>query len=328
MHPIAVRLCAALLALSAAAGVLAQGATGYPARPVRLLIPFVPGGSTDFVARVMQVRLVEELGQPIVLDNRPGASGNIAVETVARAAADGYTLLFGNIGTIAINPALFRDFPVSTLRDLACVSMVADVSSMLTISATVPAANVEEFVRYVKTRPGQLNYASSGAGSNGRLSMEYFMRKAGVELTHIAYKGAGGVTTALLGGEAQASFVAVPSVTQYVKTGRLKALAIVGPKRVDALPQVPTMIELGYPELNVSSWQGIYAPAATPAPVLRKLRDAIGKTLADAKLQETLRGGGADLMAPALQAECSGFTRQQVEFWAKLVAQAGLTGKQ
>jgi tripartite-type tricarboxylate transporter receptor subunit TctC len=313
--------------VAGASTALAQPAA-YPSRPVRLLIPFVPGGSTDFVARVLQSRLVEELGQPVVIDNRPGAAGNIAVEMAARAAGDGYTVLFGNIGTIAINPALFRDFPVNTVRDLACVSMVADVSSMLTVHASIPANTVDEFIRYAKGRAGQINYASSGAGSNGRLSMEYFMRKTGIDLVHIAYKGAGGVTAALLSNEAQASFVAVPSVLAHVKSGRLKGLAIVGPRRVDALAQVPTMIELGFPELNVSSWQGLYVTAATPLPVVKKLRSAVVKAMSDPKILENLRGGGAEAMSNNLLEDCAGFTRQQVEFWAKLVQQVGLAGKQ
>lgn len=328
MKCISRRAALAVAMMFANFGAGAQSIADYPARPVRLLIPFVPGGSTDFVARVLQTRLVEELGQPVVIDNRPGAAGNIAVEMAARAAGDGYTVLFGNIGTIAINPALMRDFPINTVRDLACVSMVADVSSMLTVHASVPAGNVEEFVRYAKGRPGQINYASSGAGSNGRLSMEYFMRKTGTELVHIAYKGAGGVTTALLSNEAQASFVAVPSVLAHVKNGRLKGLAIVGPKRVDALAQVPTMIELGFPELNVSSWQGLYVTAATPQAVLKKLRGAVIKAMADPKVLENLRGGGAESMGSKLLEDCTGFTRSQVAFWAKLVEQAGLAGKQ
>lgn len=314
--------------LVAAGSSFAQSAMNYPARPVRLLVPFVPGGSTDFVARVMQSRLSDELGQPIVIDNRPGASGNIAVEMAARAAGDGYTVLFGNIGTIAINPALFRDFPVNTVRDLACVSMVADVSAMLTVHSSVPAATLEEFVRYAKARPGQINYASSGAGSNGRLSMEYFMHKTGIDLVHIAYKGAGGVTGALFAGEAQVSFVSAAAVIPHVKSGKLKGLAVVGPKRLPAMPQLPTMVELGFPELNASSWQGLYLPASTPPPVVKKLRSAVLKVLGDQAMVESLRIGGAEIMNKDLMEDCAVFTQQQVQFWARLVKQVGLAGKQ
>ena len=163
----------------AACAVRAQPVAQYPIRPVRLLIPFAPGGSTDFVARVMQMRMTEVLGQSVVIDNRAGASGNIAVEIAANAPGDGYTVLFGNVGTIAINPVLFRDFSVDTERDLQCVSVVADVSSLLVVNATMPASSFDEFVRYAKGKPGQLNFASSGAGSNGRLTMEFFTSRSG-----------------------------------------------------------------------------------------------------------------------------------------------------
>ena len=317
-----------IASLIVAGSVCAQSAINYPARPVRLLIPFVPGGSTDFVARVMQPRLIDELGQPIVIDNRPGAAGNIAVEIVARAPADGYTVLFGNVGAIAINPVLFRDLSVDTVRDLACVSIVADVASMLTVHSSVPASTVEEFIRYAKSRPGQINYASSGAGSPGRLSMEFFMHQAGISLVHIAYKGAGGVASALFSGEVQASFVAVPAVLPHIKSGKLKGLAVKGIKRVAALPDLPTMVELGFPEFQVDSWQGIYVPAGTPAPVVAKLRAAIIKVVDDQRVLDTLRNGGAEVMNKAALEECANFTRQQVKFWARLVKQVGLAGKQ
>jgi tripartite-type tricarboxylate transporter receptor subunit TctC len=208
------------------------------------------------------------------------------------------------------------------------VSMVADVSAMLTVHSSVPAATIEEFVRYAKGRPGQINYASSGAGSNGRLSMEYFMHKTGIDLVHIAYKGAGGVAAALLSGEAQASFVATPTVIPHIKVGKLKGLAVVGPKRLPAMPQLPTMVELGFPELNASSWQGLYVAASTPPPVVNKLRSAVLKVLSDHAVVENLRGGGAEIMAASLREDCAAFTGQQVEFWAKLVKQVGLAGKQ
>jgi tripartite-type tricarboxylate transporter receptor subunit TctC len=199
---------------------------------------------------------------------------------------------------------------------------------MLTIHSSVPAATLEEFVRYAKARPGQINYASSGAGSNGRLSMEYFMHKAGIDLVHIAYKGAGGVAAALLSGEAQASFVATPTVIPHIKAGRLKGLAVVGPKRLPAMPQVPTMVELGFAELNASSWQGLYVAASTPPPVVKKLRSAVLKVLDDRAVVDSLRIGGAEIMAASLREDCAEFTRQQVEFWAKLVKQVGLASKQ
>lgn len=199
---------------------------------------------------------------------------------------------------------------------------------MLTIHPAVPASTVEEFVRYAKSHPGQINYASSGAGSNGRLSMEYFMNKTGIQLVHVAYKGAGGVASALLSGETQASFVATSTVVPHVKAGRLKGLAVVGPKRIAPLPNLPTMAELGFPELNVSSWQGLYLPAGTPIPIARKLHAATIKVKDDQKVIENFRIGGAEIVNSGALADCANFTKQRVEFWAKLVKQVGLAGKQ
>ena len=314
--------------VTAVCSAFAQPAVKYPTRPVRLLIPFAPGGSTDFVARVMQARMIEELGQPVVIDNRAGASGNIAVEIAANAPSDGYTVLFGNVGTIAINPALYRDFPVDTVRDLLCVGVVADVSSILVVNASVPAANFEEFIRYAKGRPGQLNFASSGAGSNGRLTMEFFTSKRGIELGHIAYKGAAGVVSALLSNETQVGIGATPALIPHLKSGRLKALSLLSQSRIPSLPQVPTMAEVGFPEFTVSSWQGLYVPAKTPPPVIAKLRSAIVRAMTDPKAIEVLTNGGAGPMDRALLDDCAAFTKQQVQFWAELVRKVGLAGKQ
>lgn len=318
----------AFAAALVAANACAQPAANYPSRPVRLLIPFVPGGSTDFVARVMQTRMIEELGQPVVIDNRPGASGNIAVEIAASAPADGHTVLFGNVGTIAINPVLFRDFRIDTVRDLQCVSVVSDVSALLVINSSVPANNFEEFVRYAKARPGQLNFASPSAGSNSRLTMEFLNAKSGIELGHVAYKGASAMISAMLSNETQVGISATPTTIPHLKTGRLRALALLGPVRTPSLPQVPTLSEIGFPELTVSSWQGLYVPAKTPPQAVARLRAAVRKTMADPKAIEALKTGGAGPMDPSLLEDCAAFTRQQAQFWADLVRKAGLAGKQ
>lgn len=309
----------------ACAAALAQS---YPTRPVRLLIPFVPGGSTDFVARVMQTRLTEELGQPIVIDNRPGASGNIAVEIAGTAPADGHTVLFGNVGTIAINPALLKELRVIPTRDLACVSVVADVSALLVVNASVPASNFEEFVRYAKSRPAQLNFASTGAGSNGRLTWEYIMSRTGLDVGHVAYKGASAAVTALLSNETQIGISATPTTIPYLKSGRLRALALLGPARTASLPEVPTLPEIGFPELKVSSWQGLYVPARTPAATVARLRKAVVRAIHDPKALEALKVGGAGPMDPALLEDCNAFSREQAQFWGELVRKTGLAGRQ
>lgn len=324
-----IRVLALLFAgMTAVCSAFAQPAVKYPTRPVRLLIPFAPGGSTDFVARIIQARMIEELGQSIVIDNRAGASGNIAVEIAAHAPPDGYTVLFGNIGTIAINPTLFREFPVDTVRDLQCVSMVSDVAGLLVVNAAVPVATFDEFVRYAKTRPGQLNFASPSAGSNGRLTMEFFSQKSGIQLTNVNYKGGNAVVAAVLSGETQVGLGPTPALLPLIKSGRLKVLALLGPARTPSLPDVPTLSEVGFPELTVSSWQGLYVPAKTPAPVVMKLRSAVIKAMADPKAIEALKTGGAGPMDPALQRDCTAFTRQQLQFWADVIRKIGLAGKQ
>jgi len=301
-----------------------QAAGEYPARPVRMLIPFAPGGASDFVGRIAQPKLSEELGQQIVIDNRAGAAGNIAVDLVAHAAPDGYTILLGNIGAIAINPSIFPRFPINPLRDLVSVTMIADLPGALAINASLPVATVKEFIDYAKARPGALNFGSAGASSSTRLMMEVFMSAAGIKLLHIPYKGgAGGATTALLSGEISASMASPASFVPHAKTGRLKVLGIVASSRIAALPDVPTFAELGYPELTVASWQGIYVPVATPRPVINRLFAVVRKVMADPWVGERLAAGGAQPITSESPEAFARFTRSQTEFWARVVKQTG-----
>lgn len=311
-----------------AAGTVTQAAEKYPARPVRILVPYVPGGATDFVARIVQPGLGEELGQPVVIDNRPGASGNIAVEMAARAVPDGYTALFTNSGAIAINPALFKTFPIDTLRDLTCVSVVADMDSALVIHSSVPAKTVKEFIDYAKARPGQVNYGSTSPGSLARLGMEILAGKAGISLVHVPYKGAGPVTVALLSGEVQASFVSLAPVITNIRSGQLRALASRTRQRAELLPDVPTLKELGYPELTDSAWQGMYVAAGTPLPILRTLHAAIGKVMTDPRVNDKLKVGGATIIRSGSLENCAAFSKSEVAFWGKLVKDVGLAGMQ
>jgi tripartite-type tricarboxylate transporter receptor subunit TctC len=249
------RLCPlAILALCALPSVAmaAAATTAYPSRPVRMIVPFVPGGSVDFVARILQPRYSEALGQQVVIDNRAGASGNIAVELTANSPADGHTILLGNVGAAAINPSVFPKFPVQAGRDLQAVTLIVDVPGALGVHATVPVATLKEFIEYAKARPGQLNYGSSAAGSAQSLAMEYFMGKAGIKLVSIPYKGgAGAATLAVLAGEVTATMLTTASFVPHLKGGKVKVLAVISPKRVSQLPEVPTMIEHGYPELRL-----------------------------------------------------------------------------
>jgi tripartite-type tricarboxylate transporter receptor subunit TctC len=317
-------LLLACASLSAAGAAVAQSGTAYPARPIRLIVPFVPGGSVDFVARIIQPRFSELLGQQVVIDNRPGASGNIAVELTANSPPDGHTVLLGNVGASAINPSVFPKFPVHAGRDLQAVTLLVDVPGALGVHAAVPVATLKEFIEYAKARPGQLNYGSSAASSAQSLAMEYFMAKAGIKLVSIPYKGgAGAATLAVLAGEVSANMLTTASFVPHLKGGKVKVLAVISPKRVSQLPEVPTMIEHGYPELRLGSWIGIFVARQTPPAIVKRIYDTTLKVAADPLVVERLNGGGAVVVTSNSPAEFADFMRVQTEFWAKIVKQTG-----
>ena len=306
---------------------LAQG-QDYPTRPVRMIVPFVPGGSSDFVARAIQPRMIELLGQLVIVDNRSGASGNVGVEIAARSAPDGYTIFLGNVGSTSINPSIFPGFPIRPVRDLVGLTLLVDVPGAFAVHPSVPAVTVKEFIDYAKARPGQLNYGSSGSGSAQRLAFEFFMSKAGIKLVHIPYKGgAGAATLAVLAGEVSATMLTVASFVGHVKTGRVKVLAVMSPQRSHALPQVPTMAESGFPELKLGSWQAMFVPAGTPRPIVDKLYGVMIKTLEDPETVKRLAAGGADIVTSKSPNEFAAFLKEQTEFWAKIVKSVGATAE-
>ena len=224
----------------------AVNAQNYPTKPINMIVPFAPGGASDIVARIISPLLTKELGQQIVVDNRGGASGNIGVAYAARASNDGYNILLGNIGTMAINPALFQKFPVKPVRDFIAVTQVVDAPTALVLHPSIPAKTVKEFIEYAKARPGKLNYGTAGPGSNGRLEMELFMDYTGIDLVQVPYKGgAGAAAIGLISGEVQCGFQTLASVITHVNAGKLKVVGIAAQKRVKALPDVPIMPELG-----------------------------------------------------------------------------------
>jgi tripartite-type tricarboxylate transporter receptor subunit TctC len=307
-----------------AVGVAHAAESAYPNRPIRMIVPFAPGGASDFVARIITPRMGEILGQQIVTDNRAGASGNIGVELAARAPADGYTLLLGNVGTMAINPAIYPKFPVVPTRDFIGVSMLVDVPGAFAVHPSVPAKNVAEFIQFAKGKQGQLNYASSGAGSAQRLAFEFLMNKSGIKLAHIPYKGgAGAATTAVLAGEVSATMVTVASFIPHHKSGKARVLAVMAPQRVSALPEVQTMTEAGFPELTLGSWQGMYLPRGTPKPIVARLYDTMMKTMTDAETAKRLHAGGAEIVTSKSPEEFAGFMKTQNAFWAKIVKDVG-----
>ncbi len=318
-------LAALIVGLNTAA---AWAQAKYPERPVRMVVPFAPGGASDFVGRIIQPKLSEELGQQVVIDNRAGAAGNIGVEMAARANPDGYTLLLGNIGTMSINPSLYLKFPIKPVSDLIAITQVVDVPGSLVVHPSLPVTSVKELVEYAKARQGQLNFGSPGAGSANRLEMEFFMRATGIKMTHIPYKGgAGPAAIALLGNEVQLMFVTLSSSITFVKQGRMRVLGIVAPKRVPAIPDVPTMAESGFPSMTVGSWQGVFAPKGTPRDVVKKLYTTVIKVMADATVKTRLGDGGVEVVASKSPEAFSAFVKAENERWAKVIKDAGVVAE-
>ena len=275
---------------------LGQGAASYPNKAIRLVVPFTPGGSTDILARAIGQKLTEAWGQPVVIDNVPGAGGAIGADKVAKASADGYTLLMGHIGTLAVNPSLYPNLPYDPVKSFAPVAWVARVPNVLVVHPSVPAKNVNELVALAKARPGQLNYGSGGNGSAANLATEYFKLRTGSSLLHIPYRGTAPAVSDLVGGQIQLLFTGAPAVLAQVKSGQLHALAVSSPKRIDALPDVPTVAESGYKGFEADQWYGVVAPAATPPDIVRKLNAQINLALTSAELKNRLNNEGAIAM--------------------------------
>ena len=251
---------------------LATAQSSYPQRSIRMILPFAPGGAGDFVARIVQPRMTELLGQQVIVDNRPGASGNLGVEVAGNANADGYTILLGNIGAMAINPNLYTTFAVKPLRDFIAVSQVVDVPGALVVHPTVPVKSLAELVAHLKAKPDQLNFGSPGSGSQNRLETEIFMKLTGTRMVHVPYKGgAGPAVIALLGNEVQVAFVTFSSVLGHTRNGRLRMLGVTAPERLPVMPDVATLRELGYKDLTNGSWQGIYVPKGTVPAITQQL---------------------------------------------------------
>jgi tripartite-type tricarboxylate transporter receptor subunit TctC len=320
-----IRRATVALALTLVSAV-ALGQASYPNRPVKMIVPFAPGGASDFVARIISPKLGELLGASIVIENKPGASGNIGMEAAAKAPADGYTIYLGNIGTIAINPTVFHNLSMNPQKDFIAVTAVADVPSILIANPAVPVNTVADLVALAKAKPGELNFASPGSSTLNRLEMEHFMRLADVKLVHIPYKGgAGPAVVGMLGGETQVMFVTLSSAMSFIQAGKLKALGISTSKRIDALPQVPTMAESGYPEMVSSSWQGVFVPAGTPRPVVEKLHAALLATLEAPETKQRFANGGVNVVTSKTPEEFASFVAAESARWRKVAKESGAT---
>ena len=309
---------AALLLLNAAAH-----AQGYPSKPVRLIVPFAPGGTTDVLARLVAQKLTDSLGQQFIIENRPGAGGNIGTELAVKSPADGYTLVMSFDGTMAINPNTYAKMPFDPQKDLVAVANVAQVPLLIVVHPGVAAKTIPEFVALAKASPGRINYSSAGHGSTGHLTGELFRARAGIEIVHVSYKGGGQAVQDLLGGQIQMLVTALPTVEGHLKGGKLRALAFTSAKRVPGAPEVPTLAESGYPGMEVLSWYGILAPAGTPQEIVRRLNAEINRVLQMPEVRERLTalgteptGGSAEQFAQVIRADTAR--------WAKVVSDAGI----
>jgi tripartite-type tricarboxylate transporter receptor subunit TctC len=293
----------------------------YPSRPVRWIVGFTPGGGNDIVARLMGQWLSERLGQPVVIENRPGAATNIATEAVVRAPPDGYTLLFV-AATSAINATLYEKLNFNFIRDIAPVAGIVSLPDVMVVNPLVPAKTVPEFIAYAKSNPGKVNMASTGVGTSVHLSGELFKMMTGVDMLHVPYRGAGSALTDLLGGQVQVMFGTMPSSIEYIRTGRLRALAVTTATRSQALPEVPTVDEF-VPGYEVSTWYGVGAPIGSPAEVIDKINKEINAGLADPQLNARLGDLGGTAL-PGSPADFGKLIADETEKWAKVIKSVGI----
>lgn len=318
-------LAAALFALPA----LTSAQTPWPTKPVRIVVPFAAGGTTDILARALAPELQKAFGQPFVVDNKPGAGGNNGAAEVAKSPADGHTLLMGTVGTHAINPALYPKMPYDHVKDFAPVTLVAGVPNVLVVNPAMAQkhgiANVADFIKALKTNPGKFNMASSGNGTSIHLSGELFKSMSGTFMLHIPYRGSGPALIDLMGGSMDVMFDNLPSAMPHIKSGKLKALAVTSAKRSAAIPEVPTIAEAGGPTLKgyeASSWFGLLAPAGTPADVVTRIQQETAKAMGTAALKERLQSQGA-IPSGITPAEFSAFINAETAKWAKVVKASG-----
>ena len=311
-------------ALGASLALVASWASAqaYPVKPIRIVVPFPPGGATDILARDVAQKLTEAWGQQVIVDNRPGAGGNIGSELVAHSAPDGYTLEMGTVGTHAINASLYAKMPYDHVKDFAPVILVAGVPNVLVVNNAVPANSVAELIAYAKANPGKLNFASSGNGTSIHLSGELFKVMAGVQMTHIPYKGSAPALQDLLGGQVQLMFDNLPPSLPQIKAGKVRALAVTSLTRAPALPDVPTVAESGLPGFEASSWFGILAPAGTPPAIVAKLNAEIAKWLATPEAKEKLAKQGANA-AGGTPEDFAKHIAAETAKWAKVVKESG-----
>jgi tripartite-type tricarboxylate transporter receptor subunit TctC len=311
-------VCVALAVLAAGA----EGADAYPSKPIRFVVAFPPGGGTDLVARTVAPRLAERLAQQVVVDNRPGAGGNLGTEIVAKSAPDGYTMQMGSVGPLAINASLFARMPFDPLKDLAPVTLAASTPNVLVVHPSLPVTTVRELIALARARPGAINFASSGQGTPAQLAGELFNSMAGVKMVHVPYKGAAPALADLLGGQVQVMFSTMPPALPHVTAGRLRALAVASLRRSPAAPELPTLDETALPGFEATTWHGVMVPAGTPSAIVAKLHDDIVAVLRTPEIAERLSSQGAEAIGNTPE-EFASYIRSETAKWAKVVRESG-----
>jgi tripartite-type tricarboxylate transporter receptor subunit TctC len=314
-------IAAAALLLPAAGPVRAQAAP-WPTKPITIIVPFSAGGTTDIVARLAGQALSQELGQSVIVENKPGAGGNIGAQQVARSAPDGYTLVMGTVGTHAINPSLYKKMPYDHLKDFAPISRVANVPNILVANPSQPYKTVPELIAYAKANPDKVSFASSGNGTSIHLAGELFKTMTGVQMQHVPYKGSAPALADLMGGQTQVMFDNLPSAIAFVRSGKLRPIAVTTAKRSPELPELPTIAESGVPGFDASSWFGLLAPAGTPPAVVKRIDDALIKAMATTDLKKKIEAQGGEPVAET-PAQFAAFIQSETAKWAKVVQASG-----
>ncbi|HYF18532.1 MAG TPA: tripartite tricarboxylate transporter substrate binding protein [Ramlibacter sp.] len=312
-----------LLLSALAAAALPARAQNFPARPLRILVPFAPGGSTDLLARLVARPLGERLGQPVVVENRPGAGGNIAADAVAKSAPDGYTLVMGSIGTHATNALVYASMPYDAVRDFAPVTLVGAATLVLVVHPSLPARTVTELVDLLKAKPGEFSYASGGIAASQHLAGEMFKYATRTSMQHVPYKGSAGALQDLIGGRVPIMFADLPLVLQHINSGALRALGVADPERSPTLPNVPTVAQAGVPNYSATAWYGLFAPARTPEPVLAKLQGEVADIVKLPDVRKTMLDMGAKPSGIS-GAELRRFQEAEIARWRDVVREANI----
>ena len=312
-----VRICFTTCCVAAAAALPAY-AQDYPSKPLRFIAPNLPGGPTDILARLIGQKLTESMGQPVIIENRAGAGGNIGTEVAAKAPPDGYTLVTGNNATFGANVSLYKRLGFDPVKDFTPVILVATQPNILVVHPSLPVRNVKDLIALAKARPGQLNYSGSGVGAAAHLAAELFKSMTGTNIVHISYKSAAPALTDLIGGQTQLMFATALSVMPHIKSQRVKALAVTTAKRSRILPELPTVAEAGVPGFEASTWHGVLVPAGTPAPVVERLNSEINKMLQTADVRDKLGALGAEIVGGSSK-DFADHIRREIPKWAKVV---------